>query len=90
MTLQQLIEESMSEYETRSYSGRGMYGRSCLGVIVNDALNFIFVLGYTIAEYNLDELTEDTIKAPVKIATDGMGLDTIVYFPGVPFVESEK
>lgn len=76
MTLQELIEDL--GYETRSYSGRGMYGRECLGVTVEDPISFTLELGYAIGQ-------EETSELPRRTSWDSMGLDYIVYFPNVPY-----
>ncbi|MHB8407832.1 MAG: hypothetical protein ACYDHY_06915 [Acidiferrobacterales bacterium] len=83
MTLQEIIEEA--GYETRSYSGRGMYGRSCLGVTIDrdhDLMDFIAdVLEHASEseDISLSELADSFRGAK----TDSMGLGTILYFPDV-------
>lgn len=32
-------------YEVREYSGRGMFGRECPGVVVDNPLNFVAEIG---------------------------------------------
>lgn len=89
MTLQQLIEDM--GYETRSYSGRGMYGKECLGVLLTIArpVEEAMRIGFEIADYNsqIEDDLEDRIPLPKTVATDSMGLDTIIYFPGVEYKE---
>jgi hypothetical protein len=78
-------------YEPRSYSGRGMYGRECVGVVTSGAS---FRLGAEVAKsaaYLADDEEEAQAVlcdlAELSVATDAMGFDTIVYFPGVDWPE---
>ena len=87
MTLQELIETELG-FETQEYSGRGMYGKTCLGVTIEENLPGVLLnLGYTIREFEYDE--EDPITRPSRICMDSMGLGTIVYFPNVEYVGKE-
>ncbi|PHM72250.1 hypothetical protein [Xenorhabdus sp. KJ12.1] len=63
------------KYYIRSYSGRGMYGRYCLGLKIpagKDIVPIIIKMGTT---FNLlgDQMT------------DNMGLGTIIYWPEVEY-----
>jgi len=64
-----------NDYKLREYSGRGMYGRSCLGVEVND-LYKIFHLGAEVGDSAFDY---DCVRI------DNMGMDYILYFPDMDF-----
>ena len=90
-----LIQELLKEagYETRAYSGRGMYGKYCLGVtschsesqILADLIKIILddeTLDKQDASDKLLELTE-SFCGP---STDSMGLDTIYYWRGIDAV----
>ena len=85
MTLQELIEDL--GYETRSYSGRGMYGRECLGVTVDNPIFFALELGQ---EIGANEDCGNWGKNLPRISWDSMGLDYIVYFPNVPYDEENE
>ena len=82
MTLKELIEDL--GYTTRSYSGRCMFGRNCLGVVVSDVPRFLFEAGYSLGLYN-GENEDICTERPTEIRFDSMGLDSIVYFPEVEF-----
>lgn len=82
--LQEAIERS-GEFSCRSYSGRCMYGKECLGVEVdrNHSLGDLFAdIIASIDEDNREEI-EDGVRS---LRTDGMGLGEIVYFQDVRFV----
>lgn len=82
--LQQLIEDTCRD--TRSYSGRGMYGKECLGVVLDDSN-----VGQLVADL-VDAAVENGLDDPEPVVTglrswasDRMGHGTIIYFPGVPY-----
>lgn len=59
------------------YSGRGMYGRECFGIVVDSVAELLdFWTGIVIEdEWTAGQLARDARE-------DGMGQRTIVYFPG--------
>jgi hypothetical protein len=80
------------DVEVRSYSGRGMYGKECIGFVVargTAAAQFAFNLAI--------ELATDDKCGPEAIeefhgkswCQDSLGMDTIVYVPSVAWDESE-
>lgn len=76
------LEEIAYEHDLTArddYSGRGMYGKSCIGVTGDDIGNVIRML------FELKDNDEDLAYVLVdgRIATDSMGLSTIFYWPGV-------
>ena len=94
MNLQELFEAC--DYETRSYSGRGMYGRSCLGVDLDrgdSTLSCIAHLLDHIAEEgheNWQDELEEFATAIRDSRSDSMGLGTILYFPDIPYIRSKE
>jgi len=90
--LQQLFDEA--EIETRSYSGRSMYGKECLAVDLNKGLgDFIADVLYAMQEpaRRRGEAHDEIAEAFRGMVTDSMGRGIIVYFPGVPFeVDGEE
>lgn len=86
MNFQTLI--GFAGYETRSYSGRAMYGKSCLGVtlVAFDSLGDL-VADVLEAIDTTDE--SDQICCVVEafrcMRMDSIGKETIVYFPDVEF-----
>lgn len=86
MTVEEAIKNFVNEnnqYELyENYSGRCMFGRTCLGVIVQQNDSFMdFIIKLT--KY-LDDNDVDDIDFKLEGATyDNLGLDTIVYFPNI-------
>ena len=81
------------DVEVRSYSGREMYGKKCIGFVVargKSAAQFAFELAI--------ELSADDEDGPEAIeefhgrtwCQDSLGMDTIVYVPGVTWSEDEE
>lgn len=86
MTVEEAIKNFISENEQYSlyenYSGRGMFGRTCLGVIVQRNDSFIdFIIKLT--KYLDDNGIEDVDFSLEGVSYDALGLDTIVYFPNI-------
>lgn len=67
----------------RSYSGRGMYGESCVGVSVDNLGEFIQVVASAtlIASENDDE--DGFVQALGRMNSDSLGRGSIYYWPGV-------
>jgi hypothetical protein len=89
--LQRELEDA--GHEVRSYSGRGMYGKDCLGcdsMTLEEFVLFAFELG---SHLNDDEEKEDErdliSRALARVKTDSMGMGIIIYFPGVEFYDNE-
>ena len=82
-------------YEPRSYSGRGMYGRQCVGVTLGRTASE-FGLGVAVCREALDLLgsgeTDSFLAALARltVSTDSMGPGQILYFPGVQWPADVK
>lgn len=86
MTVREAIEDFVDENEQyeiyENYLGRGMFGRSCLGVVVKQGYSFMeFIINLT--KYLDDNGVEDTDFSLEGASYDALGLDTIVYFPNI-------
>ncbi len=68
---------SSAGYNVRSYSGRGMYGDSCLGIVAD---NVIATVVNVLLNINIDE-QYDFLDVFESARTDSMGMSDIVYFP---------
>ena len=63
-------------YKTQCYSGRGMYGKSCLGVYIQRDVGSVWTLAQELGQ-------QDCIVDQPR--SDNIGEDTIVYWPDEPW-----
>ena len=77
-------------YEPRSYSGRGMFGKKCLGVVCNNPTNVVLELISFFAENVSGQSAKETCEDVVELcemlrgsSQDSMGHDTIIYWPNI-------
>ncbi|KVR21679.1 hypothetical protein WK13_34645 [Burkholderia ubonensis] len=90
-TLQKALEALNEEGvvgETRSYSGRGMYGKSCLGVFLDDRAGHanLCQLGGMLV-HAADASDQYEVMCDLEgTKTDDLGLGTIVYWPSIEYV----
>lgn len=86
MTVKEAIENFVNENEQYSlyenYSGRCMFGRTCLGVVVRQNDSFMDFL-MKLTKYMDNNEVEDTDFSLEGVSYDALGLDTIVYFPNI-------
>ena len=78
--------------EARSYSGRGMYGASCVGVDTcgGGSHQIVAKLIIALCEQGPDGLeAAEHFTRDSAVVTDSMGRGSIVYFPRLPWVEAE-
>lgn len=74
------------------YEGRGMYGKSCPGIVMgSDLMELGAVIAAHLTEWEEDEgERSEKLDLAIKIArnarTDSMGYSTIVYFPNLVLV----
>jgi hypothetical protein len=84
--IQTLLEQ---DFDLRSYSGRGMYGKQCLAVTGATLGEVVAVLVSQAIEKAEDILNKglvyDVEKAAGEIKTDSLGMGIVVYFPSVPY-----
>lgn len=86
MTVEEAIRNYVSEHEKyeiyENYSGRGMFGRKCLAVVVKQGYSFMdFIIKLT--KY-MDDNNVDDVDFKLEGTTyDNLGLDTVVYFPNI-------
>lgn len=80
--LQDIIKDT---YKVTEYSGRGMFGKSCLGVQIDGMSELGALLAAIIEKVSIDNraiIAEDISS----IATDSLGKGVIVYFSKVEFL----
>lgn len=77
-----LIEAiAQAGHEAQAYSGRGMYGKQCVGVTVDDDAS-MWDLAFDLGKAQGED--GDRIPGP---RTDSMGLRMIVYWPRIEWPE---
>lgn len=78
--------------DVRSYSGRGMYGRSCVGVDCGNTHVTLAQIMVELQSYGEPDALEamDHFTREGAIATDHMGMGSILYFPRLPWVNEEE
>lgn len=93
--LQDLCEQA--GLETRSYSGRAMYGKSCLGVVVGSFGEFLSPLMEALEgvvdlddKATLNDYLFELREKFMDLRTDNMGHDIIIYFPRTPFEDEDS
>lgn len=72
MTLRDFLEEL--GFETRSYSGRGMYCKECLAVTSEDPIGDIQDIAFEIGR-------DEDMGKPPRVAFDSMGKSYVIYWP---------
>jgi len=71
------------DFNVRSYSGRGMYGNTCIAI---DGDNFnILRLGVALNDY-FSDYEEDVPESVYRYRTDNMGLGIVIYWPNMEYV----
>ena len=83
----ELLEELAQEVDGNirtDYSGRGMYGKTCVGIVVDNLL----ALGGAITSVIEDE--ELRKELTTNSNTDSMGYDTIVYWTRVTCPDADE
>jgi len=66
-----------------NYSGRGMYGKTCFGIICANPIKAAMVITRILMMDYIDD-GEMILDTMMNLAcSDSMGLDTIIYFPRV-------
>jgi hypothetical protein len=79
-----------SVYEVRSYSGRGMYGKSCLGVVCDSPVDAILDAIIEFVAGNTDQdTTIEFIDELRNYRIDDLGLSTILYFPYIEWEDDQ-
>lgn len=75
-----------------NYSGRGMYGRTCFGIVgkLDDLLKFVYFCGVTDGieqENDRESIFADMMSG---VCSDSMGYDTIYYWPELVVLVGEE
>lgn len=79
----ELIEEFCTDYSHEfydGYSGRGMYGKTCAGIICDSCENYI-TLAMQLTVFLMENGIDDPVYELGRPSIDALGMDTILYFP---------
>lgn len=88
-TLQIAFEDG--GFDTRSYSGRGMFGKECLGIEFNcleDAFGAVSQVSVDLFE-TFDRCPSDIQEMFSNVKSDSLGRGVILYFPDVHYGDEE-
>ena len=99
-TVQELLKEfceDSSEVSFRNtYSGRGMYGRQCVGITGSESDCMAVIAEVITDAHNRCEFDEDFDFGKVvdtllrRQSRDSMGLDVIIYWPNLEPIQEEN
>jgi len=95
--LENRLKESIDHvFYSRSYSGRGMYGKRCLGFEI-DSNNVAGAVALVISRFVRLRKTNNVMKDISELANifdhseqDSMGMGTILYFPQIEWIWDEE
>lgn len=82
MTFQEFLEDQ--DYETRPYSGRGMFGKTCLAVTVDDLTGAAFDIRFRLGAHSHEIWPNGSAK------WDNLGRGFIIYWPHEPYKEPNE
>ena len=89
--IQRLLEGHDGIRMRTHYSGRGMYGATCIGFVLPRVVNFAAFVMAAVVEAGLS--TPDFEQLATELAgacSDDMGLEQIVYFPHITYVDEKQ
>ena len=91
--LQTVLEDL--DFDCRSYSGRGMYGESCLAIAGGSIGSLIaglveFVWACNDASTDCISNVRDIVCGLENMRSDSIGVGSVFYFPGVPFYRVDE
>lgn len=78
--IKEFCEDQDLDYR-EDYSGRGMYGRSCIGIVCDNPLSTLLALFAYIIDSDDSIGGSEVQYALGKPEEDGMGMSSILYFP---------
>jgi len=84
--LKQAID-AIQDGELRSYSGRGMYGSECVGLVVNHIAEFTIIVAQAAVFAEMNEEGEDFVLEVGDVEMDSMGKGMVFYWRSHTFKE---
>lgn len=92
-TLQELLRDACNDSGEvnfrHNYSGRGMYGRECVG-ITGDMDDCMAVIGEVIKQQREEPGFDDAVDTLLNFSKDSMGRDVILYWSDLESIEPQK
>lgn len=94
MNIEMLIVQAVTNLEFKpsyDYSGRGMYGETCFGFVVEGSAlagYASFIQELADLQTNLEEI-RTVLEWVTDVRSDSLGLSTIVYFPNLQIGEPD-
>ncbi len=79
----EMINDNDGELTARSYSGRAMYGRQCVGVTCENMFAAIAAITASVDWTDDEDLMRDWLEALAETCSDSMGRDAIIYWPRI-------
>lgn len=79
------LDQMGSDAKVRSYSGRGMYSKQCVGIETDESI-FKFTVGLCLT---LGEEAEQLLDVGDP-KSDSMGMGSIIYFPRMEWTDEEE
>jgi hypothetical protein len=87
--LECVFQVGLSEEDVRwDYSGRGMYGDRCFGIVGTLVDYTAFLLELSVLARNDADYWDLAMELSQHVNTDNMAYSTIYYFPSVKVVEN--
>jgi hypothetical protein len=77
------------EFDTYSYSGRGMYGEKCLAITISREASIAGVTAQIMYSFDYEfknDRLNDLVSIFERSKTDDMGRDTVMYFPNIEWI----
>lgn len=91
--IREFCAQSENDYKVyENYSGRMMFGRKTIGIVVKQGQNYFEMLAQLTSFLEASEIDEHLLGQLLDelegVAVDDLGLDTIVYFPAIQGYQS--
>jgi len=80
--IRQFVSDNTQYSLYEGYSGRGMFGKKCLGVVVRSGDSFMAFL-IELTKYLDEQGVEDSDLVLEGVSYDELGLNTVIYFPNI-------
>ena len=85
------LEDWDQNFETRrDYSGRGMYGKECIGFVTDQPMMLAMALTAILIDLRSQDIEGVPEWSDLTVRTDNMGMSSIIYFPNWRFDGTEN